>query len=219
MDDQLSFFLGGPGHTIFASYTSVLLIGAGSGITFPLGVARDLLHKAYAGQVRATTVDLVWIIRTQDIARPMIQELHALVEQAKRLEAERYKENATAFRVHVYITRSPACSPLDLLPMPFSQRHSTGDDSPVDSILSQQPSLSRIYRSGLEVTGRRPDVLDLVNRSTLEASGAGGANGCAVAVCGPMGLVTDVRQAVAAVEESTRLACGGIELQEAAFAL
>ncbi len=43
--------------------------------------------------------------------------------------------------------------------------------------------------------------------------------GCGMAVCGPTGLVTDIRRAVECVSESDRVAAGGVELHEEFFAL
>jgi ferredoxin-NADP reductase len=207
---------GGPGHTVFASYSSLCLIGGGSGITFPLGVARDLVRKANLGQVRARTIDLVWIVRTQDIARPMIQELQELVEEAKAAEADRYSDNVTALRVHVYITRVPTSSPINLLP-------SNPRDEP-DQIPSAAPSINYRHRSTLEVTGRRPQLMDLVfnaveDTERVRVGGKESANGCGVVVCGPAGLVTDVRHVVSSVKEDDRIACGGLELHEEFFAV
>jgi len=146
----------------------------------------------------------------------MIQELQDLVDEAKAAEADKYSENVTALRVHVYITRVPTSSPIDLLP-PNSREEP-------DQIPSAAPSLNYRHRSCLEVTCRRPQLMDLVfntveDTERVRLGGKESAKGCAVVVCGPPGLVADVRHAVAAVKENDRIACGGIELHEEFFAL
>ncbi|WWD19270.1 hypothetical protein CI109_103728 [Kwoniella shandongensis] len=114
---------GGPGNMLIPSFSSVLLVAGGSGITSTLGHAHDLITRAPTGVVRARTVDLVWLVRTEDMAKPLMGTLLDLVNDAKQWEStcsERKAKGlaymqATALRVHIYVTRCPISSPINLL--------------------------------------------------------------------------------------------------------
>lgn len=56
---------GGPGDSIFSSYSAALFVCGGSGITFGLSAMDDLLQKDAAGESRLKIIDLIWIV--QDI--------------------------------------------------------------------------------------------------------------------------------------------------------
>lgn len=53
---------GGPGHTMFCSFSGAMLVCGGSGITFALSAIQDLVAKDLEGESRLKTIDLVWTI-------------------------------------------------------------------------------------------------------------------------------------------------------------
>lgn len=55
---------GGPGHAIFASYSAVVMIIGGSGITFALSTIQDLVQKGLCGESRVKVIELVWIVQS-----------------------------------------------------------------------------------------------------------------------------------------------------------
>ncbi|OCF32667.1 hypothetical protein I316_05588 [Kwoniella heveanensis BCC8398] len=114
---------GGLGNTLAPSFSSVLLIAGGSGITQALSLAHDLITRAPTGVVRARTIDLVWMVRTEDAAKPIVPTLIELVNEAKQWEVQclegrrkgEKKPQPTALRVKIFVTRCPASSPINLL--------------------------------------------------------------------------------------------------------
>jgi ferric-chelate reductase len=54
---------GGPGHTMYAGFDAALFVAGGSGITYALGCARDVIQKAADGRARTKVVELVWVVR------------------------------------------------------------------------------------------------------------------------------------------------------------
>ena len=114
---------GGLGNTMLSSFSSVVLIAGGSGITHAMTLAHDLVNSSPTGVVRSRTVDLIWIIRTENIASPLMPSLLDLVNDAKAWETQCIevrrrggdRPQPTALRVTIYITRTPASSPLRLL--------------------------------------------------------------------------------------------------------
>lgn len=54
---------GGPGHTVYASFSGALVVAGGSGITFALGMVQDLLQKDREGKSRLKCIELVWSVQ------------------------------------------------------------------------------------------------------------------------------------------------------------
>lgn len=114
---------GGLGNTLLPSFSSVVLVAGGSGITHALSLANDLISRAPTGVVRARTVDLIWMVRTEDAAKPLIPSLLDLVNDAKAWEVQCLKSRRqgqetsqpTALRVTIHVTRCPTSSPMNLL--------------------------------------------------------------------------------------------------------
>ncbi len=200
---------GGQGNESLTSFSSVILVGGGSGITAPLSLCQDLLDRAERGEpVRARVIDFIWIVRTQEMARPFMRTMMALVQKAKSLEGSSFN----AVRIHIYVTRVPDSSPVDLIP-PHSNLEVTN-------------STARF--SGMKVYTKRPDMSEIVNdavdsiiRAKYKIKGDTGkeavTHGCGVVVCGPGPVVTMVREAVRTVAEGKRNQIGGIDLMEEGF--
>lgn len=115
---------GGLGNTLPNAFSSVLVMAGGSGISHALGLAQDLVSRSPSGAVRARSVDLVWVVRTEAHARAIMPTLLSLVAQARKWEARALDGRRhgadlalpTALRVHVFVTRVPKSSPLTLVP-------------------------------------------------------------------------------------------------------
>lgn len=54
---------GGPGNTMFSSYSAAMFICGGSGITFGLGATQDVIRDAFDRRSRLRLVDLVWTVQ------------------------------------------------------------------------------------------------------------------------------------------------------------
>lgn len=115
---------GGTGNTMLSSFSSLVLIAGGSGITHALAIAHDLLKRSPTGAVRARRVDLVWMVKIEQEAKPLMATLLELVSDAKSwedasIEGQRRQANyasPTALRIQIFVTRCPASSPLTLVP-------------------------------------------------------------------------------------------------------
>lgn len=114
---------GGLGNTLPTSFSSLLLVAGGSGITYSLALAQDLIARSPSGVVAARTIDLVWIIRVEQTAKVIMPTMNNLVTQARQWEEQALKMRKagadvaypTALRIHIFVTRVPASSPLRLL--------------------------------------------------------------------------------------------------------
>ncbi|WVQ81040.1 hypothetical protein IAT38_003147 [Cryptococcus sp. DSM 104549] len=114
---------GGPCSLVFSSYSSVMLITGGSGVTFALAVLEDLIHKSFKGHTRARTVHFVWICKTYDDAAPLIPHLTDLLSRASStyltpkitLFLTRGNASTTSFArgIDVYTCRPDICEFVD----------------------------------------------------------------------------------------------------------
>lgn len=124
---------GGHGNTMMASFSGLMLTAGGSGISHALSIAHDVLNSAPSGVVRARTIDLIWVVKTESAARSVLPTLLELVNEAKAHETfciegrrkGRNVPNPTALRVHIFVTRCPLSSPLTLLSNPFADPEDT----------------------------------------------------------------------------------------------
>jgi ferric-chelate reductase len=211
---------GGCGHSLFAAYSSVMLVAGGSGITHTLGVAHDLICKAASQDaVRATHLDIVWVVRTQDVAKPLMSTFKSLIEDIKRAPL--------AVRVQIYVTRAPPHGGLNLLSPSTQEKMNAPFALPgtMAGGVTPEPQLAWSCGSGSRINivqGARPvmDRLlqDLID-SSLDFNAATGteSQGCGVAVCGPQSLVDSVRRATMDMDAARRLRVGGIELLQERF--
>ena len=62
----------GPGHAIYASYSAVVMMVGGSGITFALSIIQDLVQKDLQAQSRVKVIDLVWMVQNPGSCPPSI---------------------------------------------------------------------------------------------------------------------------------------------------
>ena len=52
---------------MFSSYSAVIMIIGGSGITFALSTIQDLVQKGLRGESRVKVIELVWIVQSPGI--------------------------------------------------------------------------------------------------------------------------------------------------------
>ncbi|KAJ9101718.1 hypothetical protein QFC21_003057 [Naganishia friedmannii] len=220
---------GGPGNMIFQSFSAVLLVAGGSGITHSLGIAHDLIRKASLPpyNVRARTIEVVWATKTQESVQGFLPIFHQLIAYAKRAEKE--SPYGTTLKIHIYVTRQPANFPMRIASIvPTADKlspNAAGNDQPPPGAGYHQLAIS-----GLRIVpGVRPNLgatlNEIVDSMTTLGPGAEEAHqnrrrkpqGIAIGVCGPDALVVDMRQAVRNALQTKGAAVGGIELLEESF--
>jgi ferric-chelate reductase len=54
---------GGTGNAIVSSFSSSLIVVAGSGVTFALATIRDLIKNGTRGSSRVRILELVWVVQ------------------------------------------------------------------------------------------------------------------------------------------------------------
>ncbi|OCF59961.1 hypothetical protein L486_02634 [Kwoniella mangroviensis CBS 10435] len=129
---------GGPCSTVFASFSGIMLIAGGSGITYSLGMFEDVIRKAEEGHLRASTVHFVWAVKTYEDALSLLSHLEDLNSRARN----------TTFKplITVYLSRS--------------FRGETFTQGSI-RIVTERPDLPTIVREGVSKT--RMDSLSYAN--------------------------------------------------------
>lgn len=213
---------------ILQSFSSILLIAGGSGITYALGIAHDLILKASMPpyNVRARSIIIVWATKTKEAVEGLLPTFQRLIDCGHK--AEQDSPYGTTLRIHVYVTRQPA-----VRPRRFSSIFPAGHihDNVVDLNESRVAIVPEgLAQSGIQIKyGVRPDLDALLSdtvdlTTTLETGNTRGGlsrdvkpQGIAVAVCGPDALVVSAREAVRGIAQSKLARIGGIELLEESF--
>ena len=197
---------GGPGNTMFSSFSSVLLVSGGSGITFSLAQALSLQAKALQGLVRARSIDLVWIVKEEVSLQSFWQYLLPLLAQAPAASQKGFHLPSTTsqspykalkINIHVYITRPSAEFAYE------PERFFPG---------------ARAYPR-LRIHTGRPSLEEIVDLKVAEVAGearrmgrGGNACGLGVGVCGPLGLVKGLKNVVGGLKRARMDEVGGVEV-------
>ncbi|BGP38859.1 hypothetical protein JCM10449v2_002797 [Rhodotorula kratochvilovae] len=180
---------GGVMYTDFADSHAVVLVAAGSGITFCASVLEELVHLATQGQLAARSATLVWTVRDLVALESYQGFLTGLIDVAR-------EKTCLSLRVMLHITRPPPGTSHGAIPSPI----------PFATLALGRPNLPAILAS------TTAEVLASVQRKGLPRGG-----GIVVGACGPKRLVDDVRGAVAGVEQGKAVACGGITCHSESF--
>ncbi|KAI5117123.1 hypothetical protein M0805_007970 [Coniferiporia weirii] len=180
---------GGLGNMVMSSFSAAVLVAGGSGITFALSQAEDLVTAVREGKSALKSIDVIWI--TQDVASlsPLIPTFSAMIESIAPIPG-------VLLKISVFCSRAYA-------------RPMEKDSSTSAYIASLEPSLS--------VQAGRPALPRMLDATVRRTSALQHARGVAVGVCGPAKLAEDVQMAGREIESELRSACGGLEIHEEVF--
>lgn len=208
-------YLGGPGHTLFASFSGALFVAGGSGITFALSAVQDLVQKDLRGESRLKSIELVWIV--QDPCKSDVSTLRLrtdgfcvamLIPLIPTFTDILSQRTYATIHISVHYTQAgnaqSALKTLSQKPLPKDLTLHAG-----------RPKLAQTLSSVID----QACALSLFKRGAPRKSGAGGINstgpcGVIVGVCGPGGLADDARSIVGAVDSKRRKQVGGVEIHE-----
>ena len=83
MNAILRTCIGGPGHSVFASYSAAVFVVGGSGISFGLSTVQELVQRDLEGASRVKVIELIWCV--QDHGKSYLQFMcRHLMNQKKR---------------------------------------------------------------------------------------------------------------------------------------
>ncbi|KAK2460220.1 hypothetical protein APHAL10511_007755 [Amanita phalloides] len=188
---------GGPGHTIFASYSAMFLVTGGSGITFALSTIQELVQKGLRGESSIKVIELVWVSQNPDAITPLLPVFASLANSCSYL----------TISMHYTRSRTPA--------------------SEVKTELSSLLSSHEVFPSGLNVHPGRPGrghltsmMESVIVRATGDPNGTTGVlsqRGLLVGICGPQGMSQSVCAAVADIDQKMVRRIGGVEAHQECF--
>ncbi|KAI0073832.1 hypothetical protein K474DRAFT_1666113 [Panus rudis PR-1116 ss-1] len=201
---------GGPGHTLFPSFSGALLVAGGSGITFALSHLHTLIAQDLSGHSRLKVIDLVWVVQDPNALEDMLPVLKRAVRKGEKAYA--------SVRVRVCYTRAGNGHVVQKMLMergglPEGIELSAGRPkfgSILSNVVDQACALSMFKR------GARSKSLG-GSGGLLGVGAERGPSGVVVGVCGPGGLAQEMGKVVDALDRDRRKAVGGVELCEEVF--
>ncbi|GJF00186.1 iron reductase [Phanerochaete sordida] len=212
---------GGPGFTNLSSFSGAIIFCGGSGISYGLAVAQELLQRAARGESNILTIELVWCATHAHALTPLLDALTALLAQAATAPLE--------LSIRVSYTRAPAG---DAAGDAAEGDAAEGDAAEGDALpeklphgLALAPGRASVAHLLAAFVARTRDALSAGAGSGSESgAGSGGGeagrargHGVLLATCGPAGLAGDARAAIADLNDGDRERVGGVELHDEAF--
>ncbi|KDN42381.1 hypothetical protein RSAG8_06872, partial [Rhizoctonia solani AG-8 WAC10335] len=178
---------GGPGNTLLASFSGVLLVLGGSGITFGSSVLEDIVAKRASGAARVMCINFVWAIQQPSAADPYLSTFAEIVQRAADISDLRVS-------VSVFYTR--------------------GADNAY-SLRTRLPPNLQIKSGRPDLQEELSSVLDRTQHAiSMHQSPK---NGVVVAACGPDQLISSVYAAKASASPAAQRSVGGLELHTETF--
>ncbi|EGN94416.1 hypothetical protein SERLA73DRAFT_114632 [Serpula lacrymans var. lacrymans S7.3] len=137
---------GGPGHSVFASYSAAIFVVGGSGITFALAALQDLLQRDAEGASRVKIIEVIWSVQDPSSLTPLIPQLTALIQQSVY----------APLRISVHYTRASASPELNKEFLPPGLSLSAGRPKTakvLDAVISQAVSYGSGVKASMDITG------------------------------------------------------------------
>ncbi|KAL6302892.1 incomplete iron reductase [Sparassis latifolia] len=178
---------GGHGHAILPSYSGAMLVAGGSGITYALSTAQELMQKEAEGSSRVKVVELVWSVPDPVCLEPLLPLFSSMLAQAQ--------SSTTSLRISVFYTRAPTS------PDAFKAFHSLPQGL---TLAPGRPRLSKILDS-------------VMDRTISHVGKGHKCTGVALGVCGPLELAEEVTSTARSVHADKRQAVGGVEVHAEVF--
>ncbi|CED83553.1 Ferric reductase, NADH/NADPH oxidase and related proteins [Phaffia rhodozyma] len=194
---------GGLGNTLTTSFSSVLLLAGGSGITFVLAQAAGLVARAASGGCRADRVDVVWIVRHDRTLESFLPYLTPLLRPTRaRKTSEGIRLN---IHIHVYVTGMKS----------LPTAHALSAVHPDLHVHQGRPPVLTLVQHKLEATLVRGAMSEKKGENEMEEKPR--ICGLVVGVCGPGGLIRDVREVVGGLNSDDVKRIGGVEVVTECF--
>ncbi|KAJ6466914.1 hypothetical protein C8R45DRAFT_838725 [Mycena sanguinolenta] len=73
---------GGPGFTMFNSFSAAIFVAGGSGITFALSAIQELIQHGLRNESRVRVIEFIWVVQDAGSLMPLIPQFTALIQQS-----------------------------------------------------------------------------------------------------------------------------------------
>ncbi|RCI08647.1 hypothetical protein L249_4797 [Ophiocordyceps polyrhachis-furcata BCC 54312] len=176
-----------------SSPSSAIFVAGGSGITYTLGTALDLLRRSSDGKQRLL---FIWVAKTPATLDNLRHRLAFLCQDARvtiRLYVSKKPRPLPTSTSHEFLALSPPATH-EAYPSSDPEKASAKTSDQVHEVLATR-SRSTDVVGGIPITFRRPDVAALIRDAIQDTPSDGRA---VVFGCGPEPLMTVVRNTTAA---------------------
>lgn len=213
--------IGGPyggSHSDFAAFDTILLIAGSTGVTFTLPILLDIAHRSADRRLPVRRIVFIWVVRTisckEWIARELQRATEAILNVGIEIEVQLFvtcevdpTEQSTKKAGCKCRNIDGPCCCSDLgterpQAVPNTLITQASDDLDIESppsvsLREMQPGMGNSLPVACStILSGRPQLKPLLWDLLDHAKGETG-----VAVCGPLGLVSSVRNTVATVSE------------------
>lgn len=189
-----------------ASYSAVMIVAGGSGATFALSVAEELVQNIEEGAARTKLIELVWTV--QDMCKPPHPSPIRLAPDADWLLRT---ANLVPF-VPTLSTLLDRCQSTPGIRLKISISYTR---AVVPSPTARQTFTAlKTLPAGLELGTGRPKLARTLDSVLERAAALPDVSGVAVGVCGPMGLVEEVSVLVRDIDGPRRAAVRGVDIHD-----
>ncbi|ORY23691.1 hypothetical protein BCR39DRAFT_590872 [Naematelia encephala] len=195
---------GGPINFIFPAFSSVLIVVAGSGISFGLGTVAGLLVDIRRGKAACKQLTMVWTVRSRAIIDALAPQILKLDQSAEGLELVQ-----PDFRLNMILCFTAPVAAV------VTNNEDVRPSLAFKSLAEASTTHLETASNQITILNRRPDlreILDDVVRNTTDG-------GVGVGGCGPAGMVDDLEKMVRGVPRIDRQRVGGVELHSERFSL
>ncbi|KAG8221543.1 ferric reductase like transmembrane component-domain-containing protein [Butyriboletus roseoflavus] len=136
---------GGPGHSVFASFSAAMFVVGGSGITFALSAIQDLIQRDSEDSSRVKVIELIWSIQDPSALNPLVPLFSSLIQQSTR----------TPLRISVHYTRAADVLPAkNCLPPGLTLTAGRPRIAKVlDSVIARAVSYGSSVKAYMDITG------------------------------------------------------------------
>jgi hypothetical protein len=186
---------GGPGYTLYAAYSGVVLVAGGSGISYVAGVLHDILQKHASGRSNVRVIEVVWSVTDPDTLYSLLPVLTPLMRPRSS------PRTALSLRFNVHWTRTSALPPhVPRTTLPPGMHLRAG-----------RPDIHATLQSTID------GLRDAYSSTECCKCSSAGPSGIVMGSCGPTSLIDDSVRALNRVSWADWIDLGGVESVEEVF--
>jgi ferric-chelate reductase len=202
---------GGFGHVMPCSYSAMVLVCGGTGISFGIAALKELVQRDLRGECRVKVVRLIWVVTEPKSIMVLLKDFEDVVRRGSK---------TVSIKIDVYWTRSPALGAA----ASANSTNPFGENFRPKNIylVSGRPTkagLGKCLEDVIGITCRLGPPLGSGGPSggLFSAKNRGRLRGVLVGVCGPREMGDEVVAVVNSVSKEKRERVGGVEVYEEVF--
>jgi ferric-chelate reductase len=199
---------GGPGYTLYTSYSGAVLVAGGSGISYLMSVLDDMLQKHASGRSHVRIIEVIW-----SVTDPGKGADDSVPAPARKLTEYCITDSLYSLLPELTPLMQPRASPHTALSLRFIVHWTRASSRP-----HRLPRVA--LPPGMHLRPGRPDISDTLQdviagvRAAYSRRRGGSSDvpsGVVIGSCGPPALMDDAVRAVGRVSWADWKDVGGVE--------